>query len=166
MFDQEQSDAFVLAPEGMNERCVPVLVLRPLLEWYEKLYHFGVSSGGGPHERGDAIPVRRVPVRNDDLGGLYVSTPESPVERHDSDCRSSPSHVQGGPLQLPCNLSAQRTQASPATGVSPRARRGASWPRPRPTGNRAHEGCLVIRRGTLRGRLGAGVDVAAPGRSV
>ena len=81
MFDKEQSDAFVLAPEGMNECSVPVLVLRSLLEWYEQLHHLSVSSGGGPHERGDAIPVCRVLVGHDDLGGFCVPTPESPVER-------------------------------------------------------------------------------------
>ena len=48
---------------------------------------------------------------NDDLGGFCVSTPESPVERCDSDCRSSPSHVQGGPLPLPYDPSSQHTQA-------------------------------------------------------
>ena len=109
MFDKEQSDAFVLAPEGMNECSVPVLVLRSLLEWYEKLYHFDVPSGGGPHERGDIVLVCGVLMGNDDLGSLCVPTLESPVERCDSDCRSSPSHVQEGPLPLPYDPSSQQS---------------------------------------------------------
>ena len=85
MFDKEQSDAFVLGPEGMNECSVPVLVLRSLLEWGEQPYHLSVPSGGGPHERGDPVLVCRVFVGNDDLGGFCVPTPESPVERCGSD---------------------------------------------------------------------------------
>ena len=109
MFNKEQSDAFVLGLEGMNECSVPVLVIQPLLEWYEQPYHFGVPSGSCPHERGGPVPVCRVPVRNDDLGNTCGPTPESPVERFDSDCRSSPSRIQEGPLPLPCNLSAQQS---------------------------------------------------------
>ena len=167
MFDKEQSDAFVLAPEGMNERRIPVLVLQPLLEWCEELHHFGVSSGGGPHECRDAVLVCRVLVGNDGLGGFCVSTLESPVERCDSDCRSFPSHAQRRPLQPPCDSLVQQSQAQ-----------SCHW-RPSlalvevppglghvPTGSRAHEGCLAIRRRTLHSRLGTGVDIAAPGRSV
>ena len=57
MFDQEQSDAFAFGLEGMNKCSVPVLVLRSLLEWYEKFYHLSVSLGNSSHERGDPIFV-------------------------------------------------------------------------------------------------------------
>ena len=79
MFDKEQSDAFVLGPEGMKERCVPVLVLRSLLDWYKQLHHLSVPSGGGPHECRDSLFICWILVRNDDLGGLCVPIPESMV---------------------------------------------------------------------------------------
>ena len=94
MFDKEQSDAFVLGLEGMNEGRISVLVLRSLLEWGEQLHHFSIAFLCSPHERGDAILVCRVLVRNYGLGGFCVPIPESPVERCDFDYPSSPSRVQ------------------------------------------------------------------------
>ena len=145
MFTEDHSNICMLGLEDMHERRIPVLVLHPPPNWYEQLYHFGVSSGGDPHERGDPVLVCRVLVRNNDLGGFYVPIPESPVERCGSDCRSFPSHVQGGPLPLPCDPLVQQSQAqsyhqhlSPALVEVPPDLGHA------PTGSRSHEGCLII----------------------
>ena len=111
MFDKERSYAFVFVPKSMNKRRIPVFAFHPLLEWYEQLHHFGVSSISCPHERSNTSFVSWVLVRNNDLGGFYVPTPESPVERCGSGCPSFLSHVQEGPLPLPCDSLVQQSQA-------------------------------------------------------
>ena len=93
MFDQEQSDAFVLALEGMKNAAFPSLSFAP---FWSGMSSSTISAppGGGPHERGDIVLVCRVLVGHDGLSDRCVSTLESPVERCGFDYPSSPSRVQ------------------------------------------------------------------------
>ena len=65
------------------------------------------------------------------------------------------------------NLSAQRAQAQPCHWcLSPALVEVPPDFVHVSTGSRSHEGCLTIQKKTFYSRLGTGVNIAAPGKSV